>query len=118
MTSAITENSSKIMTSTEHEHESEATESQAFFKILFAAIVETTNDDGTTTKRYKKAVLGSVFIQVLKANKNSKATKLLQAAIEAVASEMNFKANRFASASDCLKAELFDQPLTAAIRTA
>ncbi|KAI2490017.1 hypothetical protein MHU86_24561 [Fragilaria crotonensis] len=30
---------------------------------------------------------------------------------------MNFKDNRFASASD-LKAELFDQPLTAAIRTA
>ena len=30
---------------------------------------------------------------------------------------MNFKANQFALASD-LKAELFDQPLTAAIRTA
>jgi hypothetical protein len=65
----------------------------------------------------KIATLDNVFIQVLRANKNSKATKLLQAAIEAVASDMNFKDNRFASASD-LKAELFDQPLTAAIRTA
>ncbi|KAI2502457.1 hypothetical protein MHU86_12033 [Fragilaria crotonensis] len=117
LTSAITDNSSKAMTSTEREHESEAKENQAFYEILFASIIETTNDDGTTTKTFKKAALDSVFIQVLKANKNSKATKLLQTAIEAVASEMNFKDNRFASASD-LKAELFDQPLTAAIRTA
>ena len=105
------------MTSTEREHESEAKENQAFYEILFASIIETTNDDGTTTKTFKKAALDSVFIQVLKANKNSKATKLLQTAIEAVASKMNFRDNRFASASD-LKAELFDQPLTAAIRTA
>jgi hypothetical protein len=117
LTSAITDNSSKTMTSTEREHESEAKENQGFYEILFASIVETTNEDGTTTKIFQKATLDSVFIQVLKANKNSKATKLLQTAIEAVASEMNFKDNRFASASD-LKAELFDQPLTAAIRTA
>ena len=93
LTSAITDNSSKTMTSTEREHESEAKENQAFYEILFASIVETTNDDGTTTRMFKKAVLDSVFIQVLKANKNSKATKLLQAAIEAVASEMNFRDN-------------------------
>ena len=117
LTSAISDNSSKAMTSTEREHESEAKENQAFYEILFASIVEPTHEDRTATKMFKKAALDSVFIQVLKANKNSKATILLQTAIEAVASEMNFKDNRFASASD-LKAELFDQPLTAAIRTA
>ena len=58
-----------------------------------------------------------MFLQVLKANKNSKATKLLQTAIETIAAEMNFRDNRFASASN-LKAELFDHPLTAAIRLA
>jgi hypothetical protein len=73
------------MTSAEHEHESEAKENQAFFEIRFANIVETTNNDGTQTKTFKKAVLDSIFIQVLKANKNSKATKLLQATIGAVA---------------------------------
>ena len=117
LTSAITGSSSKTMTSTEREHASEAKGNQDFYEILFASIVETPNDDETTTKTFKKAVLDNVFIQVLKANKNSKATKLLQTAIEAVASEMNFRDNRFASASDS-KAELFDQPLTAAIRTA
>ncbi|KAI2496611.1 hypothetical protein MHU86_17870 [Fragilaria crotonensis] len=117
LTSAITENSSKTMTSTEREQASEAKEHQSFYEILFANIINETNEDGTVTKKFKKAVLDSSFIQVLKANKNSKATRLLQSAIEAVASEMHNLDNRFASASN-LQAELFDQPLTAAIRTA
>ena len=41
---------------------------------------------------------------------------MLQAAVEDVALEMNYTDNRFASASG-LKAELFDQPTTAAIRS-
>jgi hypothetical protein len=115
--SSITDNSSKTMTSTEQEHKSKGKENQAFYDILYASIVETTNDDVESTKTFKKAVLDSVFIQNLKANKNSKAAKLLQTAIKAVVSEMNINDKRFASASD-LKAELFNQPRTAAIRTA
>jgi hypothetical protein len=84
LTTANTENSSKTMTSTEREHESEAKEHQTFYEILFASIITTTNEDGTTTKTFKKAVLDPSFLQVLKANKNSKATRLLQAAIETV----------------------------------
>ena len=105
------------MTSTEREHTNEAAENQTFYEILFATILDEANADGTTTKIFKKAIINPVFAQVLKANKNSKAIKLLQAAIEAFAAEMNFRENSFASASN-LQAELFDHPLTAAIRTA
>ena len=52
----------------------------------------------------------------MNANSNSKATKILQAAVEDVALEMNYTDNRFASASE-LNAELFDQPTTAGIRS-
>ena len=117
LTSAITESSAKTMTSTEREQANEAKENQAFYEILFASIIESQNADGTTTKTFKKATIDSAFIQVLNANKNSKATRLLKAAIEAVSSEMNFLDNRYASASD-LQPELFDQPMTAAIRSA
>ena len=117
LTTAITDNSSKTMTSTEREHAKEATEHQHFYEILFASTVETTNDEGTKTKYFKKATVDPMFVQVLKTNKNSKATRLMQIAIESMAAEMNFRENRFASASS-LEAEMFDQPLTAAIRTA
>ena len=53
----------------------------------------------------------------LEGKQNSKATKLHQSAIEAIASGINIRDKRFASASD-LKSELFDQPLTAVIWTA
>ena len=117
LTTAITDNSSKTMTSTEREHAKEATEHQHFYEILFASTIETTNDEGAKTKYFKKATVDPMFVQVLKTNKNSKATRLMQIAIESMAAEMNFRENRFASASS-LEAEMFDQPLTAAIRTA
>ena len=87
------------MTSTEREHTNEAAENQTFYEILFATILDEANADGTTTKIFKKAIINPVFAQVLKANKNSKAIKLLQAAIEAFAAEMNFRENSFASTS-------------------
>jgi hypothetical protein len=117
LTTAITDNSTKTMTSTEREHAKEAQEHQHFYEILFASTIEITNDDGTKTKHFKKATVDPMFVQVLKTNKNSKATRLMQVAIESMAAEMNFRENRFASASS-LEAEMFDQPLTAAIRTA
>jgi hypothetical protein len=118
MASAIIDQPAHAKTSTEREHDKEAKDHQHFYELLFASTPTVTNaDDGTKEQQFIPAKLNREFIKVLKANTNSKATRLLQAVIEEVASEMNFTDNRFASASE-LKAELFDQPTTAAIRTA
>ena len=87
------------MTTIEREHANEAAEIQTFYEILFANIRDEDDADGTTTKTFKKAIINPVFAQVFKANKNSKATNLLQAAIEAIAAKMRFRKNRFASTS-------------------
>jgi hypothetical protein len=87
------------MTSTKREHAKEAKENQHFHKILFASTIEKPNEDGNTVKQFKKAIIEPMFIQVLQANKNSRATRLMQSAIESMAAEMNFRKNRFASAS-------------------
>jgi hypothetical protein len=111
---AITESSTKTRRNTERKHANEAAENRTVYKILCATIQDKDNKDRTATKIFKKAIINPVFAQVLKANKNSKAIKLLQAAIEAIAAGMNFRENCFASASDH-QAELFNHPLTAAI---
>ena len=116
--SAIIDQPTYAKTNTEREHDKEANKHQRFYEILFASTPTVTNaNDGTKEQQFIPAKLNREFIKVLKANTNSKATRLLQAVIEEVASEMNFTENRFASASE-LKAVLFDQPMTAAICTA
>ena len=118
LASAIIDQPSNSKTSTEREHEKEAKDNQRFYEILFAGTPTIiTAENGSTEASFQPAKLTSEFIKVLKANTNSKATRLLQAAVEDVAAEMNYTDNRFASASE-LKAEIFDQPMTAAIRTA
>ena len=114
LTTAITEN--KTMTSTEKEHAKDVKENQAFYEILFGRIVQVIDEDGKETSKFKKAKIDQHFLQVLQATKNTKATKLLQAAIENMATEMNYRDTRFASISN-IRAELFDQPMTAALRT-
>jgi hypothetical protein len=117
LTTALTESTSKSMTGTEREQAREAADVKAFYEILWASFTNITDDQGTTTKFFQKATLNPGFEDVLKANKNSKATKLLQSAIESTASEIDTTHdNRFASACNLLPT-LFDQPLTAAIRT-
>ena len=53
LTTAITDKSSKAMTSTEREHAKEAKENQHFHKILFASTIEKPNEDGNTVKQFK-----------------------------------------------------------------
>ncbi|KAI2500150.1 hypothetical protein MHU86_14356 [Fragilaria crotonensis] len=108
LTTAITDNSTKTMTSTEREHAKEATEHQHFYEILFASTIEVSNDDGTKPSTSKSNSRPHVHSSA-KDQQNSKATRLMQIAIESMAAEMNFRENRFASASS-LEAEMFDQP--------
>ena len=119
MASAIIDQPAHAKTSTEREHDKEANKHQRFYKILFASTPTVVNaDDGTEEQQFIPAKLNRKFIKVLKTNTNSKAPRLLPAVIEEVASKMNFKDNRFGASASELNAELFDQPMTAAIRTA
>ena len=117
LASAIIDQPNKTKTQTEREHDKEAKDNQRFYQIFFASTPKIVDaDNGSTETIFKPAKLTNDFIEVVNANSNSKATKILQAAVEDVALEMNYTDNRFASASE-LKAELFDQPTTAAIRS-
>ena len=114
---AINESGTKSMTSTEREQAKDADDTKAFYQLLFASVTTNVDAEGNVTSRkLQMATVNPIFNQVLRANKNTKATKLLQNAIEAVSAEMNYRDTRFASASN-LKPAMFDQPLTAAIRT-
>ena len=105
------------MTSAERERVAEASDTAAFYKLLFASVTETLQDDGTTRQVLTKAELNPFFeTGVLNAVKNSKATSNLQSIVESVAAEMSVSPNRFAAASH-LNPRLFDQATTAAIRT-
>ena len=117
LTTALTESTSKTMTGTEREQAREAADVKAFYEILFATITEATDTNGTPTKLFIKATLNPSFEEVLRANKNSKATKLLQSTVESTAGEIEATHdNRFASACNLIP-NVFDQPMTAALRT-
>ena len=62
------------------------------------------------------AAINPLFAPVLSANKNSKATKAMQDAIESMSAALAHDDDRFASAAN-LYSRLFDQPLSAALRT-
>ena len=71
-------------------------------------------NQGTIHKSFHKATLNPGFEE---ANKTQKATKLLQSAVESTASEIEATHdNRFASACNLIP-NVFDPPMTAAIRT-
>jgi hypothetical protein len=108
----------KSKTKTEREHDKEAKDNRRFYQLLFASSPKIVNaDDGSTETIFKPANLTREFTKVVNAYSNSKATQILQAAVEDVALEMNYSDNGFASSSE-LKDKLADQPTTAAIRTA
>jgi len=117
-TKAITDSSAKgSLTSAERERASEATEVQAFYEILFASCQDRIADDGSTYQVFIKANLNPQFIKgVLKAVKNSRATKALQTIMESTLSIMTVRDNRFASQSNVIP-NMFDLPLTASLRT-
>ena len=62
------------------------------------------------------AKINNLFTPVLTANKNSKATKAMQEAVEVMAATLGRDNDKFASAAN-LHPKMFDQPLTAAIRS-
>jgi hypothetical protein len=114
---AITESSSKTLTGTEREKASEAADAERFYGILFGSLRDTVDEDGLfPTKSFVKATIHPLFLPVLTANKNSKATKAMQEAVESMAAELSTHDDRYASASNIFP-RMFDQPLTAALRT-
>jgi hypothetical protein len=117
-TKAITDSSAKgSLTSAERERASEATETKAFYEILFASVYETLAEDGSTHKVFVKATLNPQFLNgVLKAVKNSKATKTLQTIMESTMTTMTVSSDRFAAQSNVIP-NMYDLPLTAALRT-
>ncbi|KAI2510870.1 hypothetical protein MHU86_3491 [Fragilaria crotonensis] len=112
---AISDSSSKTLTGTERDKVSEAEDSKRFYSILFGAVHYTIEEDGTHTPMFVQATIHPLFAPVLTANKNSKATKAMQEAVESMAAELSLQDNCFASSSN-LVPRMFDQPLTAAIR--
>lgn len=113
---AISDSSSKTLTGAEREKASEAEDAKRFYSILFGSIQTVVNEDGTPHQEFAKAVLHPLFMPVLTANKNSKATKAMHEAVETIAAELSMQDNAFASTSN-LFPRMFDQPLTAALRT-
>jgi hypothetical protein len=114
---AITDSTSKNLTGNEKERITEALEAQQFYELLFASSNDTIQPNGTTVQTFIKATVNPLFISgVLKANKNSKATRAMQDIIEETTASLSNNDNRFAAASN-LTPRMFDQPLTAALRT-
>ena len=103
------------LTGPEKENASEAADVSHFYKLLFASKRDVIQDDGTETKIIVPASLHPLFAPVLSANKNSKATRLLQEAVEAMSAALAQNTDRYASAAN-LFPNMFDQPMTAAIR--
>ena len=62
------------------------------------------------------ATIHPLFLSVMTANKNSKATKAMHEAVKTMAAELSIQDNLFASTSNLFPC-MFDQPLAAAIRT-
>lgn len=113
---AISDSSSKTLTGTEREKASEAEDTKRFYSILFGSIRDVVNEDGIASPTFVHARIHPLFLPVLTANKNSKATKAMHEAVETMAAELSMQDNSFASSSN-LFPRMFDQPLTAAIRT-
>lgn len=113
---AISESSSKTLTGTEREKMSEAADAERFYSIMFASLRDAIDEDGKPTKTFVKAKIQPMFAPVLTANKNSKATKAIQEAVESLASELSLDNDKYAADSNLLP-RMFDQPMTAALRT-
>ena len=112
----INKSSVEITTSTEREKAKEANAISRFYTLLFASEAGTIQEDGTSVTKIVPAAINPLFAPVLSANKNSKATKAMQDAIESVSAALAHDDDRFASAAN-LYLRLFDQPLSVALRT-
>ncbi|KAI2511824.1 hypothetical protein MHU86_2556 [Fragilaria crotonensis] len=113
---AISDTSSKTLTGTERDKASEAEDAKRFYSILFGSVHQTIQEDGTYIPTFAQATIHPLFMPVLTANKNSKATRAMQEAVESMAAELSLQDGCFASSSN-LVPKMFDQPLTAALRT-
>ena len=106
-----------ILTGVEREKQSEAEDAERFYSILFASVRDAIDEDGKPTKIFVKAKLQPQFLEVLKAQKNSKATQFMQEAIESIAAELAMSNDKYAADSNIFP-RMFDQPMVAALRTA
>jgi hypothetical protein len=79
---ALSESTSKSLTGTERERASEAADATRFYQLLFASAVDIIQEDGTTASIIMPAKIHPLFSPVLAANKNSKATRAMQDAVE------------------------------------
>ena len=113
---ALNESNSKSLTGTERERASEAADVSRFYSILFASSIDIIQDDGTTATSILPATIHPLFTPVLLAHKNTKATKFMQDAVESARSILGNSDDKFASNAN-LNPKMFDQPLTAALRT-
>jgi hypothetical protein len=111
----INDSAAKSLTGSERERARGAVEVSRFFSILFAATIDIVQDDGIAATSILLATIHPLFVPVLIANKNSKATCSVRDAVEAKAAELSQSNDKFASAAN-LKPKMFDQPLTAALR--
>ena len=112
---AITSSSTKVLTGTERDKVSEAEDATRFYSILFGSVHQVIEEDESFTPTFVQATLHNMFEPVLTANKNSKATKSMQEAIESMATELSDCTDCYAAQSNLVPG-MFDQPLTAALR--
>lgn len=117
LANAISESSAKALTETEHEKASEEPDdAKRFYSILFASVRSNViDDDGFPTTRLVLAKIHPLFLPVLTANINSKATKTMQEAVESMAAELSTHEDQFTNASNIFP-QMFDKPFTAALR--
>ena len=112
----LKDSSSTTLTAMDREKKSEAADATRFYGILFGTLRDVVGENGETTKMFVTAKIQPLFALSLEANTNSKAKIALHEALETKIAEISHEDNHFASASN-LDPRMFDQPLTAVIRT-
>jgi hypothetical protein len=113
---AFSDSTNKYQTSADREREKDADEVARQYSLLFASTIDIVQDDGTTVSSILPATINPIFKQVLYATKNSKTTRLMKEAADAVTAELNQSNDKFASAAT-FNSSYIDQPLVAALES-
>ena len=116
---AFSDSTNRYQTSADRKREKDAGKvARQYSSLLFASTIDIIQDDGTTVPSILPATINPMFKQVLYATaNNSKATRLMKEATDAVAAgDFNQSNDKFASAAT-FNSSYIDQPLVAALRT-